>query len=113
MEETRKSLPVEQVTRIMKVLDPCMDDYLYIMNLKTRRYEISKSAVERFMIPSDDYYLTDDVLAQQVYHKDIPMISAGLDDVIENKTDTHDLEYRWIGRDGQPVWINCRGRVLR
>lgn len=112
MEETRKTLPVEQVRYIMQVLDPCMDDYLYIMNLKTRRYEISHSAVDRFMIPSDDFYLTDEVLAQQVFPKDLPLIVADLQEVIEKKKHTHDLEYRWMDREGQPVWINCRGSVL-
>ena len=112
MEETRKYLSVEQVKHIMQVLDPCMDDYLYLMNLKTKHYEISTSAVERFMIPSDDFYLTDEVLSQQVYHKDLALIRSELDDVIQNRTRTHDLEYRWMDREGKPVWINCRGRVL-
>lgn len=112
MEEKKQYLPVEQLERIMTVLDPCMDDYLYIMNLKTRRYEISDSAVERFRIPSNDFFLTDEALANHVYPKDLPLIISELADVISNKKRTHDLEYRWIDREGQPVWINCRGRVL-
>ena len=112
MEEKKTYLPVEQLELIMAVLDPCMDDYLYIMNLNTRRYEISRSAVERFRIPSDDFYLMGQALEDLVYAKDLPVISADLDDVIANKKRTHDLQYRWMDRDGQPVWINCRGRVL-
>ena len=112
MEEKKTYLPVEQLELIMAVLDPCMDDYLYIMNLNTRRYEISRSAVERFRIPSDDFYLMGQALEDLVYAKDLPVISADLDDVIANKKRTHDLQYRWMDRDGQPVWVNCRGRVL-
>ena len=69
MDEKLISPPIEHLKQIMSVLDPCMDDYLYILNLKTKRYEISRSAVDRFMIPSDDFYLTDEVLATHVYAK--------------------------------------------
>ena len=24
----------------------------------------------------------------------------------------HNLQYRWLGLDGQPIWINCRGRTV-
>ena len=40
------------------------------------------------------------------------MISRDLQDIANNKKTRHDLQYRWIGRDGETVWINCRGRVL-
>lgn len=96
----------------MTVLDPCMDDYLFIMDLKTKRYEISRSAVERFRIPSDDFIFTDEVLTEFVYAKDIPMLVTDVAEVVSGKKKTHDLEYRWINCEGQPVWINCRGRVL-
>lgn len=112
MENEKKYLPVEQLRLIMTVLDPCMDDYLYVMDLRDRHYEISHSAIERFRIPSDDFYFTEDILVQNVYHKDLPMLLADLDEIIANKKRTHDLEYRWMDKDGQPVWIICRGRVL-
>lgn len=112
MERNEKFLPVEHLKHIMTMLDPCMDDYLYVLNLKTKHYEISHSAVDRFCIPSDEFYLTDDVLEQQVYHKDLQLIRNDLADIAAKKKHTHDLQYRWMTRDGRPVWINCRGRVL-
>ena len=112
MESKKTFIPVEQLRLFMSVLDTCMDDYLFILNLENRYYEISRSAVERFRIPSDEYYLTDEMLRQQVYGKDIPLIVQDIQELIENKKRHHNLEYRWLDKDGQPVWINCRGRVL-
>ena len=112
MDANKTFIPVEQLRLFMSVLDTCMDDYLFILNLRDRFYEISHSAVDRFRIPSDEYYLTDEMLAQQVYAKDIPLIINDLRDLSENKKRRHDVEYRWLDKDGQPVWINCRGRVL-
>ena len=39
---------VEQLEQIIRLFTPCMDDYLYVMDLKRDYYRISKTAVERF-----------------------------------------------------------------
>ncbi len=112
MDVNKPFIPVEQLRFFMSELDTCMDDYLFILDLNTRHYEISRSAVDRFMIPSDDYYLTDEILAKQVYSKDIPLIVDELRELVEGKKDYHDVEYRWLDKEGKPVWINCRGKAL-
>lgn len=105
-------LPLDKLRLAMQVLDPCMDDYLFILDLNSRWYEISESAVSRFRIPADEFYLDEKQLADQVYFKDLDMIIQDLQDVAAGKKTRHDLQYRWLGTDGEPVWINCRGRVL-
>lgn len=112
MENVKKYLPIEQLKLIMTVLDPCMDDYLYVLDLRDMHYEISHSATDRFRIPSDDFYFTEDVIAQIVYPKDVPTLINDLKEISANRKRVHDLEYRWMDRSGQPVWITCRGRVL-
>ena len=112
MEVKGQYLPIDKLRLAMSVLDPCMDDYLFILDLKTKYYEISESAVERFRIPASEFYLVGDHLTNLVYPKDLDMIVEDLREVEENKKRRHDVQYRWIGKDGQPVWINCRGRVL-
>ena len=108
-----KYLPIEQLRLVMTVLDPCMDDYLFILNMKTGLYEISPSAVARFNIPSDEYLFSSEVLTRQVYYKDLPLLINDLEEIKACKKTTHDLQYRWMDKEGQPVWINCRGRVLQ
>ena len=36
---------------MIDLIAPCMDDYLYIIDLKNDTLRISQSAVERFMLP--------------------------------------------------------------
>lgn len=112
MEVTGEYLPIDKLRLAMHVLAPCMDDYLYILDLHTRFYELSPIAVERFCIPSGEFYLAGEDMANLIFHKDLPMLLQDLQDIADGKKTRHDLQYRWISRDGQPVWINCRGRVL-
>ena len=112
MDSIDKYLPIDKLRLAMNVLDPCMDNYLFILNLETNFYELSRSAVERFRIPSDEFYLIGDALTDLVWHKDLDMVSRDLAEVAAGKKTRHDLQYRWINREGEPVWINCRGRVL-
>lgn len=112
MEIKGQYLPIDKLRLAMNVLDPCMDNYLFILDLTTNLYEISPSAVNRFRIPADEFYLAGDALTDLIYPKDLPILTQDLMEVVSGKKVQHDLQYRWIGRDGEPVWINCRGRVL-
>ena len=112
MEVKGQYLPIDKLRLAMHVLAPCMDDYLYIYDLNTHFYEISPIAVDRFRIPSHEFYLVGEELSDLVFHKDLPLLSQDLQDITDGKKTRHDLQYRWITKEGQPVWINCRGRVL-
>ena len=112
MEVKGQYLPIDKLRLAMSVLDPCMDDFLFILDLKTNFYEISHSAAERFRVPSDEFYLIGQALTDLVHPKDLDMVKQDLQEIVDNKKTRHDLQYRWIGRNGETVWINCRGRVL-
>ena len=112
MEVKGQYLPIDKLRLAINVLDPCMDNYLFILDLKTNFYELSPSAVERFRVPSNAFYLTGDNLTNLIHPKDLDMVVQDLQEVVENKKLRHDLQYRWIDPNGEPVWINCRGRVL-
>lgn len=92
---------------------PCMDDYLYYYDLQKDLYYISPKAMERFALPSN--YFTDviETHKQFVYEEDIDMLSADLAKMVSGESDNHNIVYRWVGKDGQPIWINCCGRALK
>ena len=48
-----------------------------------------------------------------VYPEDEAMLNSDLELLLSGEKDEHNLEYRWLDLDGQPVWINCRGYVVR
>ncbi|MCH5337781.1 MAG: GGDEF and EAL domain-containing protein [Acetatifactor sp.] len=92
---------------------PCMKDYLYVYNLTEDTYYISEQAVDRFLLPSNLFQNVGDVLSVLTHPDDIDMLNEDIELVMAGKKDFHNLEYRWLGRDGSPIWINCRGRILR
>lgn len=105
-------ITVEEFKRIIDVLDPCMDDYLYIMDIPNDSYCISEDAVKRFRLPASRLEHAQECLGRLVYPEDRELLNADLQRIVCQGQSFHNLQYRWLGKDGRPIWINCRGRVL-
>ncbi|MGN1145323.1 MAG: EAL domain-containing protein [Acetatifactor sp.] len=113
MEDDRKKIAIEQFVSLVDILDPCMDDYLYIYDLQNDTYCISPGAVERFLIPGTRFTHVLETLSRLAYPVDLPILMEDLEQIQRNERSFHNLEYRWLTREGKPVWINCRGQVIR
>ena len=103
----------EQTAEILfQIITECMDDYLYIFDLQNNSFEISQSAVKRFHISEN--VLTDaaNEVMKVVYEEDREMLAKHLADICEGRENVHNLHYRWLDKEGRPVWINCRGIVI-
>ncbi len=102
----------KQIEDAIRILNPCMNDYLYVFDLKEDYYVISKHATERFMLPSDKFYNATKKHEDFVYPEDISMLCKEIKLIKEGKKKFHDMKYRWLDKHNNPVWINCRGSVL-
>lgn len=113
MDLTVQKTSYEQMVKIIDSLDPCMHDFLYVYEIATDRYTISESALKRFKLPGKEF--TDVVESHRIFTHpdDIEMLIADLTRMVTGEQDFHDLEYRWMGIDGEPIWINCRGCVIK
>ena len=103
----------EQTGEILfEIIKDCMDDYLYIFDLQNDTFEISQSAVERINMSKN--VLTDaaNEVMKVVYEEDRRMLAKHLADICEGRENVHNLHYRWLDKEGMPVWINCRGIVI-
>lgn len=108
-----KDITVEQLCKVINMLHPCMDDYLYVYDLLNDYYYISPEAIKHFSLPAVEFH---DVIANHakfVYPQDIAMLQNDLQEVLDGKKDFHNLQYRWLSKKGEPIWINCRGYVVR
>lgn len=102
-----------QVCQLIELLSPSMDDYLYIYDFQNDFYYISSQALKRFLIPANYFNHVVENHSRFVYSDDLPALQKELTDLrISNRT-VHDMNYRWLSIDGEPIWINCRGRVVR
>lgn len=91
---------------------PCMNDYLYVYNIKADTYYISEEAVGRFMLPGSIFHNVKTVLQNLIHPDDFEMLWEDIEFIQAGKKDYHNLEYRWLGKDGSPIWINCKGRII-
>ena len=90
----------------------CMNDYLYVVDVKNDVYYIADRALERFALPGAEFTNVTETHRQFVYKDDFPMLQEDLNRLLSGEKDSHDIVYRWIGLDGQPIWINCKGKAI-
>ena len=102
----------KQIEDAIRILNPCMNDYLYVFDLKEDYYVISKHATERFILPSDKFYNATKKHEDFVYPEDISMLGKEIEQIKAGKKKFHDMKYRWLDKHNNPVWINCRGSLL-
>ena len=113
MDDVLERISVDQFKNVMKMLDSSMDDYLYIYDLQNDYYCISQNAVSKFLFPDSGFYEVDKNLEKVVFAEDKEMLDEELRQVISGEKAFHDCQYRWVDKEHRPVWINCRGRVIR
>lgn len=103
----------EQFEQVIDALSPCMDDFLFVFDMKRDCYYISQSAPERFHIRKASFDHATEEFKKFVYPDDYKLLTDDIDQIKNKKKDFHNLQYRWLDRDGNAVWINCRGKILR
>lgn len=104
---------IKTYKEIILILDQCIDDYLFVMDIDRDNYFISPHATKRFNIPS--YEFSDSLPAHKkfVYKDDLEMLLSDMNKMVSGKKSFHNLQYRWIGKDDIPIWINCRSKSIK
>lgn len=97
---------------LIDLIAPCMDDYLYIIDLKNDTLRTSQSAAERFMLP--DKFVNNAIahLRKLVYEKDRKLLENHKHKIYDGNEKKYNLLCRLMNRKNLPVWINCRGEVI-
>lgn len=90
-----------------------MDDYLYVYDMINDFYYISPHAIERFALSENSFHNVIENHGRFVYPPDLPKLQEDLRQLLSGEKDFHNLQYRWLDADEQPVWINCRGYVVK
>ena len=100
--------------KLIETINHTTDDYLFIWDIGAdtrwffgdidKHYDIRKNGSETNS--------TLDML-KIIYPADRDEVLNSLKDIAEGKKDVHNMNYRWINRQGEKVWINCNGNVIR
>lgn len=112
MEEGKEAFTFEDFRKVIEQLAPSMNDYLYVYDVPNDQYYISPKAVERFAVPKCQFTDVTRTLGTFVHKDDFQTLQDDLGQVIRGEKDAHDITYRWLGKDGHSIWINCKGRSI-
>ena len=112
MDESKNKITMAQFKSIINMYSPCMDDFLYVYNVNEDYYFISPSSLDRFMIPANRFHHVMENLKSFVFPEDYPLLMEELKQVAKGEKNVHNLQYRWLDKNGKAVWIDCRGIVL-
>ena len=94
--DIRKLLKEIAAEDLIELFAPCMDDYLYIIDLQKNTFKISQAAVDRFMMSGNSFDDAVNSFQYFVYKEDRSMIAEDLQCIIEGKEKDHNLYYRWL-----------------
>lgn len=108
-----EDITLGQFQKIIELYNSTMDDFLYAYDLVNDVYCISENAVKRFRMPAQVFENAGEELRKVVYYADYDELNADLQRVKNGEQDYHSIEYRWLDKGGNAVWINCRGVPIR
>lgn len=115
MKENTPNIQHPEILRyleMMQFLNESMDDYLYVIDLPSGTIYFSGNISEKFDLPCENGKgCSFKDWSAIVYHRDLPPVLDDLLRVQRGEQQVHDMEYRLIDRDGNRVWISCRGKV--
>lgn len=103
----------EMFQKIAQEFAPCMHDYLYVYDIPNDTYYITEQALDRFLVPGSVFHDVMKAHEKFVYPEDMELLAHDLQKMVSGEKTEHDLEYRWVGKDGSPIWINCKGRMIQ
>lgn len=95
----------------ISLIDKCTDDYLFYFNLTRDYYCISEGAAKKFNFPGNSFYDASGIIMNIVHEDDRELLNTDIAELKDRKKTEHNLEYRWYDRNGNVVWISCRGVV--
>lgn len=99
--------------KLMDTINHSTDDYLFIWDIQAdtrwffgdidQYYDIRKNGSETNSTKE---------MMRIIHPADRAAVLESLMQIAKGEKDTHNMNYRWINRDGEKVWINCHGTVI-
>lgn len=88
------------------------DAYIYVSKVPTGVFRYSKSMVRDFGLPGEIVPNAAAVWGEYVHPDDKAAFLESNQIIADGKSDVHCVEYRVKNREGQWVWVRCRGYLV-
>lgn len=102
---------LDSYLNILKFLNESTDDYFFLLEFRSKHLYLFGNIQKRYplQINQEQYCSIEDWFGI-VYEKDLPGLKEDLSQILCGKSYEHNMEYRIIDRNGNRVWISCRGK---
>lgn len=108
-----QEISIEELCEFIDLLNPSTDDCQYVLDFRTDFYYIAPHALDRFFLEVNSFHNVMENHKKFVYGEDYEVLREEFQDLLNTDRCLHNMEYRWLDTNGNPVWINCRGYVVR
>ncbi len=104
---------IKNYLSVLKILSKSTDDYLFLMDIAKDENWFFGDIDKKYAIrdkgkPTN----TTQELVDIIHPADREMLVKDLQEVTSGKKKKHDMDYRWINRKGETVWISCRATAV-
>lgn len=97
---------------VLEILSKTTDDYLFLMDINKDNSWFFGDINRKYPIQEKGQLITSADVFRAVHPKDRELLKNDMEQIASGKKKTHNLNYRWVTREGETVWISCRGTVL-
>ena len=108
-----KNFSFEYLCQVIDILDPTTDNYLFVYDYQKDFFYITPHAVQRFAIEENAINSAMKFLEKLVYPEDLQMLHDDFSALKSSDQSIQNITYRWMSKEGEPIWINSRGSVVR
>lgn len=98
---------------VLKFYKKITDNYFYIWDIPRDEFWFFEDIDKEYAVHIEDKpTIAAEETKRFVYPADYQMLSEDLARVARGIQKEHNLNYRWVNKKGEPVWINCYGQTI-
>ena len=99
--------------QMIHFFDESTDDYLYVYDLVEDKIYFTDKICKKYDIIAGEKGVSLKEWTKVVCPKDREQIEKDIDNIKNGVYDNHEMEYRLMDRNGDKVWIYCRGAAVK
>ena len=104
----------ESTRKLLETVNNTTDDFLFVWDIVKDVNWFFGKVDQNYAIrkPGSPTNKTEEMM-NIIYPADRVAVQKDLSNIAAGMQDTHNMNYRWINRQGHKVWVNCHGNVIR
>lgn len=97
----------------LEILSRTTDDYLFLFEFANDKNWFFGNVDDKYEVREQGSVTNTLAQVLEIVHpSDRKMLVDELNEISRGEKNVHNMDCRWIDKDGNNVWINCRGKVI-